>query len=300
MKAKVGIVLLNYNSYEDTIDCINSLSNINYDNYCIVIIDNCSTDDSFAKLKKINSNKIYIIKSEFNGGWSSGNNLGIKKCLELNCEYILLLNNDTLVEKNFLEILIDFYEKNKICGIVSPKIMYNSNRKMIWFAGGSINFHKFLADNIGNKEFDGDEFSNIHESEYITGCAMLINKKIINDCGYLPEEYFMYLEDVDYSLQVKKHGYKLYVQPKSIIYHKVSASTGGEDSPFTIKWMTRNRWLFFKKYKNLSIRSTTLSAIHIFLSNFKNILNYVINFDIKRLNAMLSGMLEGMRLLFKS
>lgn len=298
MESKVGIVLVNYNSYEDTIECLESLNRIDYQNYFIVIIDNCSTDDSYLKLKSFESKSIFVFKSEFNGGWSSGNNLGINKCIQLDCEYILLLNNDTLVEKDFLSLIVSFYEANKDCGIVAPKIMYNSNRSMIWYAGGKINFHKFLAENTGNKIVNNNRFIEVCETEYITGCAMLINRKIISECGYLPEDYFMYLEDVDYSLNVRQRGYRLYVCPKSIIYHKVSASTGGEDSPFTIKWMTRNRWLFFKKYNNYSEKNKFLSCVHILLSNIKNILQYSIKLDSKRISAMVNGMYEGIKLLF--
>lgn len=296
MEPKVGIVLVNYNTFDDTIECVRSLNNIVYDNKVIVIVDNCSTDNSFMKLKESNSDDFTLVKNSENNGWSGGNNVGIRECLKMNCEYILLLNNDTVVEANFLNLLVDYYQSNNNVGIVAPKIMYDEDRNKIWYVGGFINWHKFLAWNKGNKEIDRGQYNEIVETEYITGCAMLINKKIIEQCGMLPEEYFMYMEDVDYSIRVLSKGYKLIVLPESIIYHKVSASTGGEDSAFTIKWMTRNRWLFFNKYSINSKNNRYISFIHIALANIKNIVKYLIAFDLTRVKAMIDGIKAAYRL----
>ncbi|MGG7153676.1 glycosyltransferase, partial [Clostridium neonatale] len=175
-----------------------------------------------------------------NNGFAAGNNIGIKYALKNNSDYILLLNNDTIITENSIEKLIECLESDKSIGIVSSRIMYYDKPYKIWFSGGKIDWFKYICvhDSM-NMEFTNNN-GNI-KTEFISGCSMMIRKDVVNKVGLLPEEYFMYYEDVDYCKMVMDSGYKLMVCTESIIYHKVSASSGGEESAFSIKWSTRNR-----------------------------------------------------------
>lgn len=247
----VSIVLLNYNSYKDTLECIKSLSSITYSNYKIIIVDNNSSDNSELKIKEYikGNDRIHFIQSGKNLGFSWGNNVGIKYALEQGCKYICLLNNDTVVEPNFLEHLVRSMEQDDSIGISTGKIMYFNNKNIIWSAGGFIDYKKALGCHYGINCEDNDTFNKEKSIEFATGCLQLISKKVIEDVGLYDEKYFLYMEDVDYCHRVKQSGYKIKYVPKSKIYHKVSASTGGSESPITIYYCTRNRLMFNKKYK---------------------------------------------------
>lgn len=244
----VAIILLNYCNYEDTIACIESLKRIEYSNYCIIVVDNHSPNNSLEKLTMLESSKIHIIDSGKNGGFAYGNNFGIKYALETNIEYILLLNNDTLVEPNFLSLLINDGVFKAKGDIISCRIMYNMNRNKVWYAGGKIDWNNIRAIHYNiNKNANLND--KLREVSFISGCCMLISSSCIDTIGILPEEYFMYYEDMDYCQHAKEAGAKLVYVPSSVIYHCVSASSGGNNSPFVIEWSNRARRKFFKKYK---------------------------------------------------
>lgn len=250
MKDKVAIILVNYNGKEYLNECIRSLKNISYDNYEIIVVDNKSTDDSIKLLKK-EFDDVKIINAPRNGGFSYGNNIGIKEALKNGASYLLLINNDTLVEKDFLDKLIESYQTNADVGIVGPKIMYYPEKNKIWFGGGEINWLRFKVIHKHIKETDNGQCDRIKEIGFITGCAMLISAKTIEKVGYLEEEYFMYCEDIDFSMKVLKANMKIIFNPNSIIYHKVSLSSGGEDSPFSLYWKNRNMLKIMKKHKDM-------------------------------------------------
>lgn len=289
---KICIILVNYNGAEDTIECIKSLQeNEKKIDYEIVVVDNKSTDDSVQKLRNIKD--IKLIESDENLGFAKGNNLGIKYAVENNFDYILLLNNDTVVEVDAIFKLQQYIEQEKDVGIVAPRIMYYSNKNLINYCGGHIDWLKCatIHENYKNK-FDESMPKNFY-TEFITGCCMLIKKEVIKDVGMLPEEYFMYFEDADYCVQVKEKGYKLAVNTESTIYHKVSVSSGGENSPFSIKWGNRNRLIFIKKYRKYS--KGIMTYLFYYISRFILIMKYMIKGDRERQNALLDGIKEGRR-----
>lgn len=243
MKTRITIIILNYNNYNDTIECFESIDNSNADSYDIIIVDNKSTDNSYTKLfeyfknKKnsfyeVNSlnpkekifethnfnRKIILLETDYNGGYAYGNNQGIKRSNSMKSDFVLILNNDTIVTKNFLSPLVNTAQHNN-AGIIGSKINYFSNQDTIWFNGGSIN--SFTSE---VKHFDFNkvkyESSDIKTVSFITGCVWLVPKKIFKEIGLLDEEYFMYFEDVDFCWRVASNGYKLLVCTDSLIYHK--------------------------------------------------------------------------------
>lgn len=296
MNNSIYIVLLNYNGYEDTMDCIKSLEDIKYDNYNIVVVDNNSPDGSYEKLKLNLEGKHTLIRAKENGGFAKGNNIGIKYALDKGAEYILLLNNDTLVHKDFLKELIKPFNKYNNVGITTGKIYYEEDRNRFWFAGGMFNQKRFYGQHIGEGEEDRGQYDEEKQISFSTGCLMLIKREVFKKISGLSEEYFMYYEDVDFSLKVQQQGFKIYYTPKAKIYHKVSASTGGEASPFAIKWNTRNRLILLKKNKNSMKPIEYINKLCFFyLSRAIKTTIYTLQGEKEKKRALVEGMRLGIK-----
>ncbi len=248
---KVFIIILNWNGKEDTIECIESVKLLRYPNFEIVIVDNGSTDSSEDVIK----NKypyIKLIQTGDNLGYAEGNNIGIRYAMEKDADYVFLLNNDTIVEKDALDNLVDYAEKKSMIGIVGPKILLYHDQNVIWFAGGIIDFFSGLSHKGGGKKDDGT-FDEIQETDYITGCALLIKSDVINKIGLMDRNYFLLFEEADWCLRARNSGFKLFYVPTARVYHKCSVSFGKIDkqystsAPLWIYYYVRNNFLFIKK-----------------------------------------------------
>ena len=224
MQKEVYIIVLNWNGKDDTIECVRSLQKINYNNYKIVVVDNGSEDDSVSEIKKQFS-KVEIIENKKNLGFAGGNNVGIKYAINSGADYVLLINNDTTVEEDFLSELVEAGESDKKIGILGSKICFYSDPNRIWFAGGKVNWLKNKGTHIGLDQIDNGQYDKIKETDYLTGCCLLIKREVVEKIGVLAEDYFLYYEDTDFSLRTKNAGYKPIYVPKSKIYHKISRST---------------------------------------------------------------------------
>lgn len=257
MEKLVCFILVNYNGYKDTLACVDSLLKIQYSNYKIIIIDNASTNNSVEMLKKIESERIKLISLSENIGFSGGNNVGIEIAKDENSDFIILLNNDTIVNSNFLKPLIDVCDEN-INSITSPKINYCSNKNKIWYAGGKISFKLGRSWHNGINKPDNNKNLNVKEVSFISGCCMCIPREVINKVGLLSEDYFLYYEDTDYCCKAMKKGVKLLYVPESLIYHNVSASTG-HNSPIMTYYKIRNRLYFIEQ--NISNKNQIISKI---------------------------------------
>lgn len=245
---KISIVLLNYNNYEDTFTCVESLQQVRYPNFDVIIVDNKSTNGSLEKLYRLKSDNIQIVDSGKNGGFAFGNNIGIKIANEEGAEYVLLLNNDTIVTENFLDKLLECFLYEENVGIATCRIMYNSERDKVWYAGGTIDWNNLRAI---HREINGDVYRSkgMENVEFSSGCCMMISRECLKKIGGLPEDYFMYYEDLDYCVKAKEAGYKIVYNPEGVIYHCVSSSGGGAESAFVIEWTNRSRRKLYRKYK---------------------------------------------------
>lgn len=247
----ICIILVNYNGYDDTVECIKSIENSDYDNYKIILVDNGSKDKNKILNDNYINNAADVIISEENLGFSGGNNLGIKYAQEkYDPEYYLLLNNDTVITKDTISNLKKGFDFDSKAGIITGKIYYFSEPKTIWAAGGKFNFNTGIADQpeLGKID-DGVQYENTCEVSFATGCTMLISKQVINTVGYLEESYFLYAEDTDYCCRVLNAGFKIIYVGKALIYHKVNASTG-KQSNMQQYYMFRNNCYIIKKYCN--------------------------------------------------
>ncbi len=244
---EVYAVILNYNGFEDTKNCIRSLKKIDYTNLKIIVVDNASTDGSYDKLKQ-EFLEISVIVTEYNMGYTGGMNAGAKYAMEHSADYILLSNNDMLYEIDFLRILVEKIESDKTIGIISPKVLYMHDINMIYCAGaefklfrcGAVNMFKGMsAKNYGNKT---------REITSAEGSCLLIRKEVFDKAGYYNDKYFIYFEDIDFSDRVRKH-FKIFYEPLSIVYHKTGAGLTWQNySPFYYYYYTRNRLIYFSKF----------------------------------------------------
>jgi hypothetical protein len=247
MQKKVSIIILNWNGKDDTIECIKSIKRNNYKNYEITVVDNGSEDGSVSEIRKyFLDSEVNIIENKRNLGFAGGNNVGIRYAIKGSADYILLINNDTTVDEDFLRELVKAGELDNKAGILGPKICFYGEPKRIWFAGGKVNWLKNKGTHIGLDEIDQEQYNNKKEVDYLTGCCLLIKREVVKKIGDLSEDYFLYYEDTDFSLRTRKAGYKCLYVPKSTIYHKVSRSTK-PGSPSYIYYHTRNGLVLSKR-----------------------------------------------------
>lgn len=274
---KIAIIVLNYNGKKNTLECINSIKRLKKANYEveIIIVDNASSDGSrqaFSKLKDI-----ILINNQSNLGYSGGNNIGIKEALKRNSDYILILNNDTIVEKNFLVNLIKATNKGDI---ISPKIYFakgfefHESRykkadlgKVIWYAGGEIDWQNVIGKHIGVDEVDKGQYSASIETGFATGACMFVKREVFEKVGFFDEKYFLYLEDIDLCERAKRAGFKITFEPKAIIWHKNASSSGGSGSKLQDYYITRNRLLFSLKYAKLKTKFAVFRQILMNMNN---------------------------------
>lgn len=244
----IAIILVNYKGYKDTLECIKSIKKSTFTNYEIIVVENASGEkDLFCKDTFINQHST-VLFAEHNGGFSSGNNIGIRYALEqFNPEYILLLNNDTEVKEDTLEKLYNRAQNTNNLGILTGKIYYFFNKKMLWAAQGKFNFKTGLADQPLMGKMDSDEANQFSKISFASGCLMLIPSHILKSVGLLDESFFMYAEDTDYCCRVMKAGFGIYYDPNAVIYHKVSASAG-HNSISQQYYMFRNNCYIVQKY----------------------------------------------------
>ncbi len=251
---KIFIIILNWNGWSDTLESLASLSKVNYDNFEVILIDNGSNDN--YRLPTVNYQlKIEAIYNKENLGFAGGNNQGIKLALERGADYVLLLNNDTTVESDFLTELIKVAGQNKKGGILGPMTyIYDSQlekHKTICSAGGRIIKHFTRGTLIGYKEIDKGQYNKLKEVDYISGACLLIKREAIEKIGLISEDYFLYYEDGDWCLRARRAGYQCLFVPKSIIYHKVSKSTNEFSYPY-IYYHSRNGLIFASRFGSKS------------------------------------------------
>ena len=248
--SKISILILNWNGKENTIECLNSLKKINYPNYEIIILDNGSKDDS-VKILRQKFPEARLIGLNKNLGYAGGNNLGIKNAaLMNNAEYVLILNNDTIVNKNFLKQLVKIAESNKDTGIVCPKVYFYYKPNIIQYAGLRFDLDRGESILMGYNKKDEGQFEKEEEMDFCGGTCMLVKKEVFERIGLFDENYFAYFEDNDFGFRARKSGYKIMFAPKAEIWHKVSSSSGGKINAFKEYYMNRNRIWFMKKHAN--------------------------------------------------
>lgn len=336
MYPHVSIIILNWNGWKDTIECLESIYKITYPNYNVILVDNNSDDDSIEKIKeycvgniKVNSkflqynpknkpikileyteeesksvekiqNKIndleemlILIKNNENYGFAQGNNIGMEYAVNsLNTDYILLLNNDTVVDKEFLTELVKTAESNDDIGFVGAKTyFYNDKNRIQAGGGGNVDFKHGVVHEIAYHKLDDGKYDQNLELDYIGGACILCKRIVIDKIGFLDSSYFMYWEDVNWCFAGKKHGYMSVYSYKSKIWHKYGASS---ESHFKIYYLNRNRLYFIKEHGKINQKASFF--LYFFLFRFwAECFDYLIyRRDLDKFKSLIKGVSNGL------
>ncbi len=270
---KVAVVILNYQGTKDTLECIQSLKNTLLSDITvqIILVDNASSTKvkEYLQLHIIQKFKDTIfIQNDKNMGFAEGNNIGIHKALELNSDYITILNNDTTVDKYFFIHILSTFKQKESIGITVPKIYFTSGYEyhkdryakserghILWYAGGVIDWNNIAGIHRGVDEVDNGQYDSVEKTEFATGCCMMVRSEIFKHVGFFDSRYFLYYEDTDLSVKLRKKGYSIVYNPTAIIWHKNAGSAGGSGSSLQDYYITRNRLLFGLKYAPLKSKS---------------------------------------------
>ena len=241
---KVFIVILNYNGKAVIKNCLTSVFKVAYPNFEVVLVDNNSTDGSL-ELAKANFSKINFIKNEENLGFATGNNIGIRFALERMADFVLVLNNDTEVDKDFLTKLVSVAQLDETIGLLSP-VIFNGQTKQIWFSGGKINWLKMRTEHINIVQTE-----DYYPSSFITGCSMLVRSAVFKKIGLFDEDFFLYWEDADFSFRANKAGFKNMVVSASWVYHFEQSEKYHASKVY---WLVVSGLIFFKKNTTFWLR----------------------------------------------
>ena len=238
---KLSIITVNYNGLQDTCELIDSITFT--DDTEVIVVDNASKRNEASVIQE-RYPQIKVIKSEQNLGFAGGNNIGIKQAKG---KYLFLVNNDAVFKDYNIQALIDRIESSSSIGIVCPKIRFAWGNHPIQFAGYTP-LSKITIRNqaIGFGEEDNGQYETAHPTPYAHGAAMLIKREAIEKVGLMPECFFLYYEELDWSMMFTNAGYEIWYEPACTIYHKESQSTG-RNSKLRAYYLTRNRLLFIKR-----------------------------------------------------
>ncbi|OGM53991.1 hypothetical protein A3F62_00280 [Candidatus Woesebacteria bacterium RIFCSPHIGHO2_12_FULL_44_11] len=266
---KIFIVILNWNQPKLTLETVESVSRLRVTGYGlrIVVVDNGSDDNSLAELRKLTRNaqhatpkQIELLINEKNLGYAGGNNVGIRYALKNGADWVLVVNNDVSVDKDLIIELLKVADKYPKVGVIGPKIYFAKGfefykkrykkedlGKILWYAGGEINWDHAWGSPRGADEVDRGQYDKVEETDYATGTAVLLNAKALKKVGFFYDKYFMYYEDTDLSVRMKRAGWKILFAPGAVVYHKVAQSStiGGDLNDYFI---TRNRMYFGMLY----------------------------------------------------
>ncbi len=248
-KPLVYIIVLTWNGKEDTIECLNSLKKVIYDNFKLLVVDNASSDGTKEEVQKQFSDVEYILNAT-NLRFAGGNNVGIEYALSKNADYTLLLNNDTTVDPNFLAELVTTAESDNQIGIVGPKMYYYNEPHRIWYAGGKIEWWKGWISHIGVREIDNGQYDQTKGTDFVSGCCILVKREVVEKVGMLDTAYYIYGEDVDWCARASRAGFQIIFEPTAKIWHKLSVSTGGHLSWFKNKNKLKSQLKLMSRYAN--------------------------------------------------
>lgn len=280
---KVSIIILNWNGGEDVIECLKSVKDIDYPDYEVLVVDNGSTDNSVEEIRN-SFPDIKLIQNHENLGFAGGNNVGIRAAIG---DYVMLLNDDTVVGKSILKNLVKAMESNENIGIAGPMILYYNEPDKIWCAGSKLNFG--YTSHIG-KGLNKELFNKSYFVDYIAGCTMLIKKEVIDKIGLLDSEYFFYAEDADFCLRAKSAGYECLYVPSPTVWHKA-----------TQEWITNPTQAYYHMQTSIIFARKNLTGLKkvIFIaSQFLLILPYnsfrvIHKGDCRLIKYLLKGLKDG-------
>lgn len=283
MSIKISIITVNYNGYEDTCALIDSIP-INDESLEVIVVDNASKSDE-AKAISQRYPLVKTIRSEKNLGFAGGNNIGIKAS---SGRYLFLINNDTVFKDFNTDSLIKRLESSESIGMVCPKIRFAWDDCPIQFAGYTPLSRITMRNHaIGFNEKDLGQHNDARPTPYAHGAAMMLKREVIEKVGMMPECYFLYYEELDWSMMITRKGYKIWYEPATTIYHKESKSTG-QNSPLKAYYIARNRLLFVKRNVNGANKYMSYAYL-IGMVAVRDIIKYCIKSKFQQAKATIRG-----------
>jgi GT2 family glycosyltransferase len=258
---KLGVVTVTFNAAELLADFFSSIKNQSFKNTTVYVIDNASSDGTAELVQQAYSSDCKLVINKINVGVAEGNNQGIKMALNDQCSHVLFLNNDTKFDASLFDKLLTAVSQSG-CEITVPKIPFFSDPTKLWFAGGSFDpFIGFSGKNYAYGATDNGQFDQAKQITFAPTCCMLVSARVFTDVGLMDPAYFVYFDDNDFCLRAVRSGIRIRYEPSATLLHKVGQSTAGDHSPFSIRFMTRNRVYFARKFFTHPIRLIYLFMI---------------------------------------
>ncbi len=244
------VIVLNWNGEAVIVPCLRSLLGVTEVPLHIIVVDNASTDDSVARVRS-EFPEVEVIENESNLLFAGGNNAGLRRAVEAGGRYMLLLNNDTEVDPRFASAMLSALHSDSNVGIVGPKILYHDDPRRIWYGGGDFFPVLGVPRHQNIRRVDGSFTDGRRDTGYVTGCALLVRREVIEDIGLLDPRYVMYCEDVDFCLRARRAGWRCVYEPNAVVWHKVSSSSGGGMTPYKLENRLRSTYRLFARFKPL-------------------------------------------------
>ena len=246
-QAPVAVIIVNWNGVTDTLEVLRQLAGVSGPPLRIIVVDNGSTDDSVAILRR-QAPQVELVETGENLGFAGGNLAGLRHAFATpDFGWVLLLNNDVAVDRDFLPPLLEACRDPQV-GASAPKIYYFEPRNLIWSAGGRLRFRETVTVELGQGEEDGPAFSAPAEMTYLTTCCLLIPRDALEVVGPLDPVFFIGVDDADWSRRARDAGFRLRYVPQSRIWHKVAVSTGGSYTPFKTFHTGRSNTLYARRH----------------------------------------------------
>ncbi|HXV12659.1 MAG TPA: glycosyltransferase family 2 protein [Candidatus Krumholzibacteria bacterium] len=243
----VVVVVLTWNGRALTMDCLRSLEAVATPNVRVMVVDNASTDGTAAAIRERYGERVEVVENASNLGYAGGNNVGIRRALDQGARFVLLLNNDTTVAPDFVDQLLGATLDPAI-GIAAPKIYFAEPPDRIWYAGGEISLWRGAARHAGIREHDRGQHDTARDVDYASGCALLARREVFERVGLLDESYRAYFEDADLCLRAARAGFRVRYVPTAQVWHRISASTGGQVSRAKVRRKLESAWRFFRAH----------------------------------------------------
>lgn len=286
----ISIITVNYNGFNDTCELIDTLP-LNDDSLEVIVIDNASEKNE-ALLIEARYPNVKAIRSNTNLGFAGGNNLGINAATG---KYLFFINNDTIIKDFNINVLINRLESSNEIGMVCPKIRFAWEDNPIQFAGYTKLSRITLRNKaIGFGEKDMGQHNTPHPTPYAHGAAMLVKREALEKVGKMPESYFLYYEEYDWSIMFRRAGYEIWYEPLFTIYHKESKSTG-QNSPLKTYYITRNRLLLARRNEKTFIKYIIYCYL-IGIVALRDILKYSISGNFKLAAATTKGIINFLKM----
>jgi len=284
-QALVSIITLNYNRAEITAAFLESSKYLLYPHYEILVCDMASSVNPSTVFDVTDYPNTRLLLSEKNLGFAGGNNWGMHQAKG---DFIFIVNNDTELTPEIIDLLLEPFFRNATIGVVCPKIKYFNDKQIIQYAGFSpMNLYTGRAFAIGDFEQDNGQYNTSGITGGAHGCAMMVKKEVIEKTGMFPEKFFLYYEEWDWSARIQKAGYKIWYQSEAVIYHKESMSVGKEN-PMKVYYHTRNRILFMRRNCNL-FQLFVFSFFFTFISLPKAVFKYLKTGQMEQVKWFMKG-----------